>query len=182
MSQWIEEGQQAPDFTLAADRRREDQAFGPAGQAGDPLLLSERRYARLHARSVFVSRPHQGTEKIGCRGAGGQRRHGGEPREVPRQVQVELSAFGGRRSQGRRKIRRWREKNMYGKMSMGIVRSTFLIDAQGCVAKLWKAVRVDGHDEQVIEALEGINVAKRSKEISFRNAPAAGSGRQRPVR
>ena len=48
----------------------------------------------------------------------------------------------------------WREKNMYGKKSMGIQRSTFLIDAKGKVAKVWKAVQVDGHDEAVINALK----------------------------
>lgn len=47
----------------------------------------------------------------------------------------------------------WREKNMYGKKSMGIQRSTYLIDGEGKVAKLWKRVRVDGHDQQVIDAL-----------------------------
>ncbi len=47
----------------------------------------------------------------------------------------------------------WREKNMYGKKSMGIQRSTFLIDAAGKVAKVWKRVKVDGHDEKVLEAL-----------------------------
>ena len=48
----------------------------------------------------------------------------------------------------------WREKNMYGKKSMGIQRSTFLIDAAGKVAKVWKRVKVDGHDEQVLAALK----------------------------
>ena len=48
----------------------------------------------------------------------------------------------------------WREKNMYGKKSMGIQRSTFLIDANGKVAKTWKRVKVDGHDAQVLEALQ----------------------------
>jgi peroxiredoxin Q/BCP len=47
----------------------------------------------------------------------------------------------------------WREKNMYGKKTMGIQRSTFLIDADGKVAKVWKRVQVDGHDQQVIDAL-----------------------------
>ena len=47
----------------------------------------------------------------------------------------------------------WREKNMYGKKSMGIQRSTYLIDAAGKVAKVWKRVKVDGHDQQVIDAL-----------------------------
>ena len=50
----------------------------------------------------------------------------------------------------------WREKNMYGKKSMGVVRSTFLIDAQGKIARVWKKVDVDGHDQQVLEALAAL--------------------------
>ena len=48
----------------------------------------------------------------------------------------------------------WREKNMYGKKTMGIQRSTYLIDAAGKIAKLWKRVKVDGHDEHVLAALK----------------------------
>jgi peroxiredoxin Q/BCP len=47
----------------------------------------------------------------------------------------------------------WREKNMYGKKKMGIVRSTFLVDARGRFAKIWRRVRVDGHDQQVLDAI-----------------------------
>ena len=50
----------------------------------------------------------------------------------------------------------WREKNMYGKKSLGIQRSTYLIDADGRVAKVWKKVSVDGHDAKVLEALTGL--------------------------
>jgi peroxiredoxin Q/BCP len=50
----------------------------------------------------------------------------------------------------------WREKNLYGKKSMGIQRSTFLIDADGKVAKVWKRVNVDGHEQEVFEALAEI--------------------------
>jgi thioredoxin-dependent peroxiredoxin len=50
----------------------------------------------------------------------------------------------------------WREKNMYGKTSMGIQRSTFVIDGEGQVRKVWKKVNVDGHDEQVLEALASL--------------------------
>jgi peroxiredoxin Q/BCP len=48
----------------------------------------------------------------------------------------------------------WREKNLYGKKSMGIQRSTYLIGPDGRVAKVWKKVSVDGHDEEVIAALK----------------------------
>jgi peroxiredoxin Q/BCP len=54
----------------------------------------------------------------------------------------------------------WREKNMYGKKSMGIQRSTYLIDRDGKVAKVWKRVNVDGHDQQVLEALWELDTSK----------------------
>jgi peroxiredoxin Q/BCP len=50
----------------------------------------------------------------------------------------------------------WREKNMYGKRFFGIQRSTFLIDGEGKIAKVWKSVKVDGHDQQVIDALKAL--------------------------
>jgi peroxiredoxin Q/BCP len=48
---------------------------------------------------------------------------------------------------------------MYGKKSMGIQRSTYLIDPTGKVARVWKAVRVDGHDKQVLAALGELSEA-----------------------
>ena len=48
----------------------------------------------------------------------------------------------------------WREKNMYGKKSMGVQRSTYLIARDGTIAKVWKKVSVDGHDAAVLKALK----------------------------
>lgn len=47
----------------------------------------------------------------------------------------------------------WGQKNMYGKTYEGIIRSTFLIDPKGKVAKEWLKVKVDGHEKAVLEAL-----------------------------
>jgi peroxiredoxin Q/BCP len=47
----------------------------------------------------------------------------------------------------------WGEKNMYGKKSMGIIRTTVLIDDKGVVRKVFPKVRVAGHVDQVLEAL-----------------------------
>jgi peroxiredoxin Q/BCP len=44
----------------------------------------------------------------------------------------------------------WAEKKLYGKVSMGIVRTTFLIDAAGVVRHVWRGVKVDGHVDQVL--------------------------------
>jgi peroxiredoxin Q/BCP len=46
----------------------------------------------------------------------------------------------------------WVEKNMYGKKSMGVERSTFLVGADGKIARAWRQVKVDGHVEAVLDA------------------------------
>ncbi|MFO1428604.1 MAG: thioredoxin-dependent thiol peroxidase [Candidatus Competibacteraceae bacterium] len=48
----------------------------------------------------------------------------------------------------------WGEKNMYGKISQGVLRSTVLIDPEGKVAHHWKNVKAAGHAEQVRRKLE----------------------------
>tara|TARA_R110002012_G_scaffold281545_6_gene470779 strand:- start:27146 stop:27607 length:462 start_codon:yes stop_codon:yes gene_type:complete len=47
----------------------------------------------------------------------------------------------------------WVEKNMYGKKMMGIERATFLIDAQGNIARIWRKVKVAGHVQEVLNAV-----------------------------
>lgn len=49
-----------------------------------------------------------------------------------------------------------KEKNMYGKVRLGIERSTFVIDKEGVVAHEWRKVRVKGHVEAVLEHIEGM--------------------------
>jgi peroxiredoxin Q/BCP len=50
----------------------------------------------------------------------------------------------------------WGEKSLYGRKFMGITRSTFLIDASGKVARVWPKVKVDGHVDQVLEAIREV--------------------------
>lgn len=50
----------------------------------------------------------------------------------------------------------WVEKNMYGKKSMGIERSTFLIDAEGKIARVWRKVKVAGHVEDVLDTVKAL--------------------------
>ncbi|MGR3572476.1 peroxiredoxin [Brevirhabdus sp.] len=50
----------------------------------------------------------------------------------------------------------WVEKTLYGKKSMGIERSTFLIDGTGVIRRVWRKVKVDGHAEEVLEAVRAL--------------------------
>jgi len=50
----------------------------------------------------------------------------------------------------------WVEKNMYGKTYMGIERTTFVIDPNGQISEVFRQVKVDGHTEEVLEAIAKI--------------------------
>ena len=50
----------------------------------------------------------------------------------------------------------WQEKSMYGKRYMGIERSTVLVDSAGKVAKIWPKVKVPGHAEEVLQAVQAL--------------------------
>jgi peroxiredoxin Q/BCP len=50
----------------------------------------------------------------------------------------------------------WGEKVMYGKKTVGMIRSTFVIDAEGVVRKVFPRVKVDGHADQVLEAVKAL--------------------------
>jgi peroxiredoxin Q/BCP len=46
----------------------------------------------------------------------------------------------------------WGEKSMYGKVFLGILRTTVLVAPDGRIARIWRKVRVDGHAEEVLAA------------------------------
>lgn len=50
----------------------------------------------------------------------------------------------------------WVEKSMYGKKYMGMERTTFLIDGQGVIRNVWRKVKVDGHADEVLKAVQAI--------------------------
>ncbi len=48
----------------------------------------------------------------------------------------------------------WQEKNMYGVKKMGIVRTTYILDAAGIVTHVFPKVKVDGHIREVLNTLK----------------------------
>ena len=50
----------------------------------------------------------------------------------------------------------WVEKTLYGRKYMGVERATFLVDAEGRIARIWRKVKVAGHAEAVLEAARAL--------------------------
>ena len=153
MSEWIEEGQPAPDFSLRDDHGK---TVKLSSLRGKPVVLyfypkddtpgcTKEACAFRDLKDEFAER---GAHVLGM-----------SPDDVESHgkfrdkfhLNFPLLADPGHTIADR--YGAWREKNMYGKKSMGIQRSTYLIDAQGVVRKVWRKVNVDGHDDQVMAAL-----------------------------
>ena len=54
----------------------------------------------------------------------------------------------------------WGPKTLFGRNYMGIIRSTFLIDAKGRISHIWRNVRIAGHVDEVLEAAKAVSSAR----------------------
>jgi peroxiredoxin Q/BCP len=156
MSDWVQEGDKAPDFTLADDNGKKVKLSSLKGQ---PVVLY-----------FFPAADTPGCTKEACAfrdrksdlAKSGAKILGVSPDTIESQgkfrdkYELNFPLLADPDHAVAEKYGAWRERNMYGKKFMGIQRSTFLIDSQGKIAKVWKSVKVDGHDEHVLKALAAL--------------------------
>jgi peroxiredoxin Q/BCP len=149
----LTEGDQAPDFTLP-------------DQSGDPVTLSDLRGQTV----VLYFYPRADTP--GCTAqACGIRDHSADYDEIDARVigvspdpVAAVGKFADKYDLGFTLLAdedhavadaygTWGEKSMYGKTYMGVQRATFIIDADGRIAKVFPKVSPKTHDDVVLEAL-----------------------------
>lgn len=156
MAEWIEPGKNAPPFTLAAD---DGTKVKLADLKGRPVVLYfyPKDDTPGCTKEACAFRDRQ-ADLARC----GAAVFGVSPDTVESHVkfrdkyQLNFRLLADPDHAVAEKYGAWREKNMYGKKTMGIQRSTYLIDADGKVARVWQRVQVDGHDEEVLAALKAL--------------------------
>ena len=157
MSDWVEEGKKAPDFTLAD---HDGQKIKLSSLRGSPVVLyfypKDDTPGCTKEACAFRDRSAE-LAKAGAKVFGVSPDDEASHVKFRTKYELNFPLLCDTEHKVAEKYGAWREKNMYGKVSMGIQRSTFLIDGEGVVRKVWKKVQVDGHDEQVLEALAELN-------------------------
>lgn len=154
MADWIEPGSKAPDFTLPSDDGGKIKLSALKGQ---PVVLyfyprddtpgcTREACAFRDQKSALAN---LGAKVLGV-SADTLESHG----KFRAKFELNFPLLADVDHKVAEKYGAWREKNLYGKKSMGIQRSTYLIDADGKVARVWKKVNVDGHDAEVIAAIK----------------------------
>lgn len=154
MSDWVEEGQPAPDFTLPSGDGLKIKLSALKGQ---PVVLYfyPRDDTPGCTREACAFRDQQAAwKKLGAVVLGVSTDDVASHVKFRDKHQLNFPLLADTQHKVAEKYGAWREKNMYGKKSMGIQRSTFLIDSSGVVRKVWKKVSVDGHEAQVLAALK----------------------------
>jgi peroxiredoxin Q/BCP len=153
MTDWIEAGQKAPDFTLPAD---EGTKVKLSALRGKPVVLyfypKDDTPGCTREACAFRDQKRALT-KLGAVVLGISPDTPASHEKFKAKFQLNFPLLADADHKVAEKYGAWREKTLYGKKSMGIQRSTWLIDAEGKVARVWKKVNVDGHDEQVLAAL-----------------------------
>ena len=154
MGDWIEPGKKAPAFTLPDDNGEKVRL---SELAGNPVVLYfyPRDDTPGCTREACAFRDLKGElQKLGAKVFGVSPDTVESHAKFRDKFELNFPLLADADHKIAEKYGAWREKNMYGKKSMGIQRSTYLIDAKGKVARVWKSVKVDGHDEQVLAALK----------------------------
>jgi peroxiredoxin Q/BCP len=154
MGDWIEPGQKAPAFTLMAD---DGSKVRLADQEGSPVVLYfyPKDDTPGCTKEACAFRDLQADmKKLGAKVMGVSPDNEESHPAFRDKYRLNFPLLADVDHKVAEKYGAWREKNMYGKKSMGVQRSTFLIDADGKVVRAWKRVQVDGHDQQVLAALK----------------------------
>ena len=153
MGDWLELGKKAPAFTLTAD---DGTKVRLADLKGSPLVLYfyPRDDTPGCTREAYAFRDQKAAlKKLGAQVFGISPDDVASHAKFRDKFKLNFLLLADPGHKVSEKYGAWREKNMYGKKTMGIQRSTYLIDPSGKIAKVWKSVKVDGHDEKVLEAL-----------------------------
>ncbi|MFO0868868.1 MAG: thioredoxin-dependent thiol peroxidase [Pirellulales bacterium] len=159
MADWIEEGAKAPAFALDAD---DGSRIKLADLKGSPVVLyfypKDDTPGCTREACAFRDR-RQELAKLGAKVLGVSADSVASHVKFRDKYELNFPLLADADHRVAEAYGAWREKNMYGKKSLGIQRSTFLIGPDGKVFRVWKRVQVDGHDEQVLAALRELQSA-----------------------
>ena len=159
MSDWLEEGTKAPAFTLEAD---DGSKVKLTDLKGSPVVLyfypADDTPGCTKEACAFRDRAAE-LKKLGAKVFGVSPDDVASHVKFKQKFKLNFPLLADPDHKVAEQFGAWREKNMYGNVKLGIVRSTFLIGPDGVIRKVWRSVKVDGHDEAVMEALKEISKA-----------------------
>jgi len=154
MADWLEPGKKAPAFTLVSDSGKKVKLSDFSGQPVVLYFYPKDDTPGCTTEACAFRDTYSELQQAGAVLLGVSADDVASHVKFRDKYQLNFPLLADTDHAMAEKYGAWREKNMYGKKSMGIQRSTYLIDAAGKIAQVWKRVQVDGHAQQVLDALQ----------------------------
>ena len=149
-------GDDAPQFALPADGGATVRLTELRGKIVVLFFYPQDNTETCTAEAIAFSKYHDAFNKAGAvvigispdslkKHANFRKKHGLTTPLAADESREAIEAYGA-----------WGEKTMFGRKYMGVIRSTFLIDRAGKIARVWRKVRVPGHAEEVLESVKAL--------------------------
>jgi len=154
MADWLEPGSRAADFTLPADNGSKVKLSALRGKSVVLYFYPKDDTPGCTREACAFRDQKTALAKLGVHVLGVSADDVASHAKFRDKYELNFPLLADSDHRVAEKYGAWREKNLYGKKSMGIQRSTFLIDREGQIARVWRKVNVDGHDAEVIAAVK----------------------------
>ena len=149
----VEEGSPAPDFTLTSDSGEQVSLESLRGQPVVLYFYPKDDTPGCTTQARGLRDVYRELEERGAVVLGVSRDDEASHRRFKEKYGLPFTLLSDPDAEVANRYGVWVERSMYGKKSMGINRSTFVIDAEGNVVKAMYGVKPDGHADAVLAAL-----------------------------
>lgn len=149
----LQEGDKAPDFTLPADGGGTVSLKDYKGRRVLVYFYPKDDTSGCTAESCSFSENIKAFDKLNCAVIGISKDSVKSHDKFKAKYDLQFPLGSDAESDVCERYGVWTEKSMYGRKYMGIERTTFLIDENGKIEKIWNKVKVNGHTDEVMAAL-----------------------------
>ena len=155
----VEEGKKAPAFTLTDESGEKVRLRELAGSWVVLYFYPRDDTPGCTVEACDFTSGLKSFEKLGAKVYGCSPDSAESHQKFIKKYKLKVKLLSDPSRKAMEKYGAWGEKNMYGKIVVGVIRSTVLIDPKGKVAKHWRRVKTKGHAESVRKALEELQSA-----------------------
>ena len=152
----IEEGKKAPAFTLENEKSEKVRLSDLTGKCVVLYFYPKDDTPGCTIEAQDFTRDLKQFEKLGATVLGCSPDSVESHQKFIRKYKLSISLLSDPSHKMMGRYNAWGEKNMYGKITEGVIRSTVLIDPKGKVAKHWRRVSAKGHAESVQKTLTAL--------------------------
>ena len=151
----LTEGSKAPEIDLPTDNGGHFRLSDMKGEKVLVYFYPKDDTSGCTKESCSLSENIKSFEKLGCCIVGISKDSVKSHDKFKKKYDLQFALASDENSDVCERYGTWVQKSMYGRKYMGIERTTFLIDEQGTIEKIWPKVKIDGHTEEILAVLNG---------------------------